>query len=642
MRWSPVLIASMVLTPTLHAAGKDLTFERDIWPLFNNHCLACHGGVHQRNDLDLRTIDGVLKGSKSGKAIVPGKPDESLLWQKVHADQMPKTDNKVAAGNKAILRAWIAAGARSSRDEKKEPRVAPKVARNARHVAERIDREIRTRLDEQKIPPSPLADDAEYLRRIYLDVTGNIPPLDAVVGFLDRKDPNRRERVIDELLADTAYGKHFATEWTNLFLLNTVNQRPPHPGEFIAWMGDAISQGRPWDKIVRDMLTADGFLKDRPEGMFFYYNSDMNGQIEAKIVVANTAQHFLGIQLQCAECHHHPFSDWKQTEFWGLAAFFSTTTRTETVENKFEKGIQERQLNPKRRPAAPPKELAINIPNNGEARNSGMRVKASFLGGEPASLDLSGSYRPAFAHWLTGQRLFAQAYVNRTWAHFFGRGFVNPLNDMHDGNPASHPELLEDLTDEFIASGYDAKHLIRCICLSETYQRTSKPLPGNKEDRSHFSHMAVKVMTPEMLHDALCRALETADLTPPLEPGKKAKALPKGAKPPDPRDGFVAFVRGLAANEDPTELTHGVPQALRLLNQSTFSQGGRLVERVLSKTSEPKQVVESLFLATLARRPRAEEEREFLAFLGRQSTLQDGANRALWVLINSGEFVVNH
>lgn len=647
-RRSPQLLAlaaALVLAGPSGGRAEAPRFEADVLPFLNAHCLQCHGGVHQKNGLDLRTRASLLKGGQSGAAVVPGKPDESLLWKKLAKDEMPKTDNKVSEAGKKVIREWIAAGAPGA--EKKSEDLSARGPRKPAEVAKQIDRAVAAKLAAEKIPASPTADDAELLRRICLDITGKPPTAEAAAAFLADRDAAKRAKLIDALLASEDYGRHFAERWVNVFYLGTVNQRPPDPEPFVAWLAKGLNDGRPWDALVRDVLTASGPVADAPQGLFFYYNSDMNGQFAPKVLAGNVGQVFLGVQLQCAECHDHPFSTWKQTDFWSLAAFFAQTARLESVENKMTPGVKDRHLEPKKgKPPVPLKEVAITIPNDGEARNGGKKVLAGFLDGRPAQVDPNASHRPAFAAWLTARenRLFTRAAVNRFWAHFFGRGFVNPLNDFGDHNTPSHPDLLDALAAEFAASGFDLRHLVRCVCLSDAYQRTGRVAAGNEkpEGEALFAHMAPKVLTPEELYDALCVALEVPDLAPPPDPKNPKKPNPKGPPPPSPRSVFAAAFRGPGEADEPAELKLGVPHALKLMNQDNFNHGGKVVVRLADGHRPAGEVIDGLFLAALARKPTAGEREKFAAFVARQKSPRDGYARVLWVLINSSEFLLNH
>jgi hypothetical protein len=250
------------------------------------------------------------------------------------------------------------------------------------------------------------------------------------------------------------------------------------------------------------------------------------------------------------------------------------------------------------------------------------------------------SHRSPFAEWLTDRenRLFARPAVNRFWAHFFARGFVEPLNDFGDHNTPTHPELLEALTDEFVASGHDLKHFVRCVTQSRAYRRTSRVAAGNEKPEAEplFARMIPKVLTPEELHDALCTVLGTPDLRTTTEASRPVN--PKAPPGPSPRKKFVAGFRGPGEADEPTELKLGVPHALRLMNQENFNTGGTLVAQLCTGDRPVESVVEDLFLAALARRPSGAESAKFSAFARRYGDPREGCARVLWVLLNSGEF----
>jgi hypothetical protein len=646
MRRAFFCLAPLLLTGVAAAAEppKAPGFEADVLPVLNAHCLQCHGGVHQKNGLDLRTLAAVLKGGKAGPAVLPGKPDDSPLWQKLARDEMPKTDNKVSDANKKVIREWIASGAAGT--ERKVARVVDRPAGKPADVARLIDKAIDARLRAEKVPASPAAGDAEFLRRVSLDVTGKPPTGPRAAAFLADTDPHKREKLVESLLASPDYGGHLGERWVNQFYLGTVNQRPPDPAPFKTWLAKGLNDGRGWDALVRDVVTATGPVSDAPQGLFFYYNGDMNGQFAPKILAGNIGQVFLGVQLQCAECHDHPFGTWKQTDFWAVASFFAQTARMETAENKNTPGVKDRHTEPPKpgkKPQPPLKEIAIGIPNDGEARNGGKKVPAAFPDGRRVEADPTKGHRTPFAEWLTARdnRLFARATVNRFWAHFFGRGFVNPLNDFGDHNAPSHPELLDLLADEFVASDFDVRHLVRCICLSGAYQRSGRAAGGNDRPGAEalFARMAPKVLTPEQLYDALCVALEVPEVAPPADPKKKPN--PKLPPPPSPRSVFVAFFRGPGELDEPTEMKLGVPHVLKLMNESVFNSGGGVADRVASAKS-PGEAIDGLFLAVLSRRPTLAERETFAAFAARHGSPREGYARVAWVLINSSEFMLTN
>jgi hypothetical protein len=328
-----------------------------------------------------------------------------------------------------------------------------------------------------------------------------------------------------------------------------------------------------------------------------------------------TSRYFLGVQLNCAQCHNHPFASWKQSDYWGLAAFFTQIQRLKPVvafTTITESDVPVRKL---------PEADKLREPR--------------FLGGNVLKAAPGQSLRQALADWMVApdNPFFARAMANRMWAHFFGRGLVHPVDDMHEGHPPSHPALLEALTEQFKAHGFDLKHLCRAICASETYQRTSKPVQGNAKDDKLFSRMLVKVLTPEQLFDSLVVATGN--------PGNRLLGKPVN----NPRAEFVRFFRS-EGETDPTSYHRGIPQALRMMNSGQFL-GPRseafLMKQILDPGMTAAQAVERLYLRVLARRPSAAESRRMLDYLE-----QPGAERQqlhaeiLWALLNSSEFSLNH
>jgi Protein of unknown function (DUF1549)/Protein of unknown function (DUF1553) len=525
-------------------------------------------------------------------------------------------------------------------------------ARSPAEVAAAIDREINDRLAKDKVPISPKADDAEFLRRVYLDVTGRIPTAEQASAFLDSKDADKRAKLIDELLASENYGKNFAIKWSDLIVKRDEMNRGLQTAAFKKWLAEGFNSGRGWDEMVRDMLTAEGESDKVPQTTFILACRDMGAVSPPKVVDA-TVNLFMGVQLNCAQCHKHPFvREWKQEDFWGVAAFFGQTRANGGAQNQPNAAVTiaegpasggGRGQGGFRGPSVSgPK---IEIPDAVDPRKrTGKVVKAKFFQGEEPQLEDKGPYRPAFAKWLTGSdnKFFAPAIANRTWAHFFGHGFVNALDDMKDDNPPSHPESLKLLAEEFRASGHDVKHLIRCICNTEAYQRTSRPEKGTEDDTTLISHQAVKVMSPEMLYDSLCLAMGVSDLS--VSPGGGGRGFGGGfgrGGPPGGRDGFVAFFSTKEDLDDNTEMGMGVPQFLRLMNSAQFNRPAATVDRVMKDQKDPDKVIEGLFLATLSRRPTPEQAKKFAAYVAKKSDPKDGYTGVLWVLVNSAEFICN-
>lgn len=512
-------------------------------------------------------------------------------------------------------------------------------------VAAAIDREIERRLAEAKVPLSPQADDEEFLRRPFLDIAGRIPTLDEATQFLDDTDPDKRRKLIDKLLTSQDYGRHVADLWRPLLAPRDPSGKPGID-KFGPWLAEQFNRNRGWNAIAAELIGTTGDIKDRPETSFLMANGEMN-QPKPNLVASAVGKVFLGVQIQCAECHDHPFAPWKQADFWGVAAYFGK------LRNSGTKGppwalTEDPDPNPAtskmigiHRPAMKPGGVIV-IPADGGNKGAGQEIAAKVLGGTPAALDDSAAFRPAFVSWATSREnpYFARAFVNRLWAQLFNRGLVHPVDDLREDNPATHPAVLDLLAAEFAASDFDVKHLVRCIALTRAYQRSSKPIAGNESDTELLSRMAVKPIGPESLFDSLA-VLHSGKFSP-MKPAQPMK--PTGAKPgfgyANPRDAFAAYFRG-AGGAAPGEFDHGIPQFLRRMNGEAFAASPPLVERIARDESNPEKVVEKLYLATLSRRPTAEERKITADYIARKTSPHDGYSGVLWALLNSSEFALN-
>lgn len=506
--------------------------------------------------------------------------------------------------------------------------------------ARRIDVEIDRQLRENNIPASALSDDAEFLRRVTLDLTGQIPTYERTLAFLGSKDVDRRAKLIDELLEAPEFGKHFAAIWSRLLLGAEIGS--PQREAFQTWLASEINKGHSWDKLVQAMVAAEGEFKDNPATVFVLAQTDDN-KLMPNLMAAATTRYFLGVQLQCAECHNHPFTDWKQTEFWGMAAFYSKVRVAAANKNLKDapSGLTE-AADPKKKIVADT--ASITIPTTA-GKAAGKAIKAKFLEADEPALDVERAFRPALAQWVTSpqNKFFARATVNRLWFVLLGRGIVNPVDDMHADNLPTHPELLQVLTEDFKSSGFSLKHFVRCVCNSQTYQWTSRPTKGNEEDREYFSHMSVKVMSPEVLYEALTRALGVKELN--VTTGKSATTGKGGTAKSGAgsgRERFVKFFKTQDADALPTDFTHGIPQVLNLMNDAQFNKGGPVIDRIVSSRLPRDEAVEQLFLIVLSRRPIADESKRLNRYLDSETDTVRGYSNVLWALINSPEFILNH
>ena len=482
-----------------------------------------------------------------------------------------------------------------------------------------IDQEIAKRIKSEKVTAAGLCSDEEFIRRASLDLIGTIPTSDRVAAFLASKDADKRAKLVDELLADSRFGKYLAETWTIHMVPRESNNRALKQKPLEDWMADNFNKNTPLNKVVYDLVTASGEIDKNPAGIYFVGNPTVDK------ITDNVTRMFLGVQLQCAQCHNHPFTDWKQTEYWAMAAFFMKTRVNGTPQNAAKKGIvlavAETTKTPNKKNALP---------------ESAKFVPAKFLQGETPTIKTL-EMRPTLGKWMTSadNKFFARAMVNRFWYQTMGRGLVNPVDDMHDDNAATHPELLATMTEQFKLNGFDIKFLLRAICNSEVYQRSS----ATKEDVASldpdlYSRREMRVLMPEQLYDSLTTVLGATS-------GKEErnKAAKKG--PQTPRDGFIAFFRVDDAN--PLEYQNGIPQALRMMN-SPFTNKSEVIAANMTKSAKtPAEAIEQIYLVALSRRPTAAETQRLTAYVNRPGNTPRAAyGDILWALLNSSEFVLNH
>jgi hypothetical protein len=487
-------------------------------------------------------------------------------------------------------------------------------------LAKIIDQEVGKRLLAEKTKAGERCSDEEFVRRVHLDIIGVIPTADKVKAFLDSKDANKRSKLIDELLASSKFGAYLAEQWVIHMVPRESNNRALNQRPLEAWFADHFNKGTPLDKVVFELITATGEIDKNPAGTYFVANPTVDK------ITDNVTKMFLGVQLQCAQCHNHPFTDWKQTEYWAMAAFFMKTRVNGNPQQAAKKGIV----------------LAVNETNKAPNKKNGLPesakiVPAKFLQGETPSIKTL-EMRPTLAKWMTSSdnKFFARAMANRFWHQMFGRGLVNPVDDMHDDNAASHPELLATLTEQLKLHNFDIKYLVRAICNSETYQRSS----ATKEelaavDPDLYAQREMRVLMPEQLYDSLTQILGTAN----AKVEGKEKAKKKG--PVTPRDNFINFFR--VEDMNPLEYQNGIPQALRMMNSPFTAKSDVTAMQIIGNAKEPKDAIERIYLSALSRRPTQAEVTRLSNYVTRPgATARAAYGDILWALLNSSEFTLNH
>lgn len=491
-----------------------------------------------------------------------------------------------------------------------------------------IDDKLAAKWKDLGLTPSPLCSDDEFLRRLYLDAIGTLPTPDEVRAFLDSKDPKKREKAIDAVLARGEFTDWWALKWGDLLRINRTALQEKGMWSFHNWVRAQMRDNVPLDAIVREVITAEGSTFTDGPANFFQIGRGFEEWSET------TTQLFLGVRIGCAKCHHHPFEKWSQDDYYGMAAFF---TRLGT-KNSQEFGIFGR-------------ETVIFIRNTGEATHPRKRtvVKPMPLDGDTTvSWDDEFDRRKRLADWLTApaNKMFARNMANRFWGYTMGRGLVEPLDDMRATNPASNPELLDALADELVKSKFDLKHLLKVIFSSRAYQLSAQITDGNKLDSAnvHFTRYTVKRLTAEQIADGVDFATGTREKYVGLPLGTRAIQLPDSEVRSYLLDTFGRPPRQVLCECERTTKPN-IAQAMHLLNgdflnKKIADKTGRVEKLVVGKVPLAK-AVEELYLAAWSRRPSADEQKKAEGWVNSAPSAREGLQDLLWVLINSREFQFN-
>jgi len=485
-----------------------------------------------------------------------------------------------------------------------------------------IDELVGEKLRKLRIEPSGLCSDEVFLRRVTLDITGLLPTAEEYQAFVADQDPAKRQKKIDELLDRKEFSEIWAMKWSELLMIKSSNQVAYKAMYLYSnWLTKQISDNVPLDKMVREMLGATGGTFSEPATN--YYQIERDNQKLAE----NAAQVFMGLRIQCAQCHNHPFDRWTMDDYYGFTAFFAQIGRKNAEDYR---------------------ETIVFNRGSGEVRHpvGGRVMEPRFLGGEVP--DVKGKdRRQVMAEWLTSPEnpYFATSVANRVWAHFFGIGIVEPIDDVRVSNPPSNPELFEALGAKLVEYNYDFKQLVRDICNSHAYQRSTQRNASNESDELNFAHGRVRRIGAESLLDCISQVTDTKD---------KFRGLPLGARAVQVADGrtstyfLTTFGRSeresVCACEADTSPT--LSQALHLINGSTV-QGkiaqGKIVETLLEeKKLTPEQVVDQLYIRCLSRQPTAAEKERLMALVGQANSPAEGLHDVFWALLNSREFLFNH
>ncbi|MBA4063437.1 MAG: hypothetical protein C0501_06935 [Isosphaera sp.] len=489
-----------------------------------------------------------------------------------------------------------------------------------------VDKHVWDKLERLGIPPSDPADDATFLRRVHLDTTGTLPTAAEAAAFLDSKDPKKREKLVDALLARPEYADFWAMKWADVLKVDKDAVTPQGAVAMTRWIRRQVADNSPYDRFARAVVTAVGDTTG--DGPAAFYKSVPTPEAAARAV----SQVFLGVRIECAECHHHPSERWGQDDYWALAGMFS--------------GVARKPL-PGGAEAVVWKAGADLGPKVGKGKKATVKegVPARPLGAAPPTFAPADDRRKALADWMTAadNPYFAAAAANRLWAHYFGRGLVEPVDDLRATNPATNEPLLAALAAHLRETGYDLKAFTRTLLLSRAYQLGSRPAPGNAADEQNFSRAAVKPMPAEVLLDAVCRVTGVAEKFNGWPDGYRAVQVWDNRMP-----SYFFQIFGRPVRYSVCECERGtdpsIAQALHLMNSPEIAAKVRArsgTARALADSDKkPEAVVDELFLAALSRRPTAAERAKFL------EAFADGDRRAavedvLWALLNSKEFLYN-
>jgi hypothetical protein len=484
-----------------------------------------------------------------------------------------------------------------------------------------IDRLIYKKLRQLRVSPSGGCTDEEFLRRVTVDIIGLLPTEDQYEAFLNDSSPEKRRRLIDELLDRHEFSEIWGMKFAQLLMVRSSNNdvSPKAAHLYHEWLTDCFSRNVPLDEMVRELLSATGGTLTNPPTNFY--------QVERNTlkIAENVAQVFMGIQTQCAQCHNHPFDRWTMDDYYGFVGFFSQIRR------KVGEDYRE----------------TIVSSGGGEARHpvDNRVMPPKFLGGEFAKVD-GRDRREVLAEWLTSTEnpLFAQSIANRVWAHFMGVGVVEPVDDIRVSNPASNPELFEFLGQRFVDYRFDFRALVRDICNTEAYQRSCVPHDGNRDDSRNYAVAAVRRIPSENLLDCISQATGTKD---------KFRGLPLGARAVQIVDGRTStyfldtFGRSPRQTVCACEATTqpSLSQALHLMNGEAIHgkiRSGKLMESWLQELGTPESVIERLFVRSVSRKPTDTERKELLEQVAAAPNPTAGLEDVFWAVLNSREFVFNH
>jgi len=484
-----------------------------------------------------------------------------------------------------------------------------------------VDQLVDAKLERLNVRPSSICTDEEYLRRVFLDVIGTLPNSDEVRSFLADSRPDRRARVVESLLKRPEYAEFWALRWSDLLRVDRRTLGFKLAYDYYSWIRDSFAENKPYDQFVRELITAEGLLTQAPAGSLYKVDTDP-GKMGSTL-----SQVFMGVRIACAQCHHHPYDRWSQTDYYGMQAFFTQVAFKPTARGEL---LASLATTPTRNP------------------RTGEEVFAHALGTTNPAKSPEGDRRRLLAEWMTTRDnpWLARCFVNRMWGHFLGRGIVEPVDDFRLTNPPSNPELLDALAARFVESRYDVHSLIRTITASRTYQLSSEPNATNERDEQNYSRALLRRLDAEVLLDAICQSTGV---------GEKFRGIPRGSRAIELWDNesphyflklFGRPVR-VTACECERSAEPSVSQVLHVLNSpnihAKLADAGGRIATLAARYKDDGVLTNEIFLTFYGRYPTSEERRAAISYFkdegsGRRKAAEDLA----WSLMNTVEFLFNH
>ena len=484
-----------------------------------------------------------------------------------------------------------------------------------------IDTLVNAKLKNLRIAPSATCSDEVFLRRIFIDLTGMLPSVEEYKTFIANKSADKREQLVKELMERKEFSELWVLKWAELLQIRSSNQVSYKATLlYYNWLQDRIARNVPLNQWVQELLGANGGTFNNPVTNYYQNETDILK------VTENVAQVFMGMRIQCAQCHNHPFDRWTMDDYYGFAAFFTQIGR---------KGTDD------------PRELVVFNSGSGEINHplGGRRMAPKYLGGEVPDV-VGKDRRGLMAEWLASPKnpYFATNLSNMVWTHFFGVGIINEVDDVRVSNPPSNSELLQELGKKFTEYNYDFKRLVKDIVLSNSYQLSTQANASNESDTKNFSHSSIRRIKAETFLDCISQVTETKNKFPGLPLGARAVQIADGQV-----SNYFLTTFGRATRESvcscEVKLDPTLSQSLHLLNGDATTQRitqGNLIGKLLTDKKTPEEILNEIYVRCLSRMPSADEKTKVLALVNAEKDKKQVLEDAFWAVLNTREYMFNH